>query len=93
MLRFGMSPKTLFSEGAPSILLQLLEGISIDVKFNIWKKITDIFKQIIDLGAPLGEYSKIVGGISPALLLRLALKLDITIDSYMKQKIVENPIV
>ncbi len=73
--------------------MQLLQGISIDFKLNVWKKIADVILKLIENGELPEEMMPILGGIAPAFLLRLNAGLDITVDDQMKAKISENPLV
>lgn len=73
--------------------MQILSGISVDVKINVWKKIADVVLKLIESGIYDEALIPILGGLAPAFLLRLNLNLDITVDELMKQKISENPLV
>jgi hypothetical protein len=73
--------------------MQILNGISFDLKLNVWKKIADVLLKLIESGDIDGSLLPIIGGIAPAFLLRINGSLDITIDDYMKSKIQENPLV
>jgi hypothetical protein len=67
--------------------MQLLNGISIDVNINVWKKVADVVLKLVEGGELDAALLPILGGIAPALLLKLNLNLDITVDDYMKSKI------
>ena len=75
------------------MLLQLLNGISLDIKLNVWKKIADVLLKLIESGDIDAQLMPIVGGLAPAFLLKVNGSLNIEIDEYMKQKIQENPMV
>jgi len=92
-LRLAASPKKLLAEGAEPFILQLLSGISIDIKLHVWKKVADLLLKLIENGQLPDELMPMIGGITPAFLLKLNAKLDITVDDYMKQKLTENPLV
>jgi hypothetical protein len=92
-LRLGASPKDLLMEGGEPLLMELLKGINVDVKFNVWKKIADVLIKLVESGDIDPALMPIFGGLAPAFLLRINGKLDIEIDDYMKQKITENPLV
>ena len=64
-----------------------------DVKFNVWKKIADVLMKLVESGEVDAALMPIFGALAPAFLLRIHGKLDIEIDDYMKQKIMENPLV
>ena len=46
-LRFATSAAKLLAEGGEPVLMQLLDGISIDVKVNLWRKISDLLMRIV----------------------------------------------
>ncbi len=73
--------------------MQLLEGISIDVKLNVWKKLADLILKLIESGNFDSALFPILGGIAPVFLLRINGSLDLGIDDFMKAKIRENPLV
>jgi len=73
--------------------MQLLQGISIDIKLNVWKKIADVILKLMENGQLPEELFPILGGVAPAFLLRVNANLDITVDEHMKAKIAENPLV
>jgi len=73
--------------------MELLKGISVDVRMNLWKKFADVVLKLIENGDIDPSILPIVGGIAPAFLLKINGNLDLTIDDHMKQKITENPLV
>jgi hypothetical protein len=83
----GTSPKELFEEGGEALLMLLLKGINIDVKFHVWKKVADVLLKLVESGDIDPALMPIFGGLAPAFLLRINGNLDIEIDDYMKQKI------
>lgn len=83
-LRFGASPKDLLAEGAEPFITQLLNGISLDLRLNVWKKIADVLLKVIESGDLDQALLPIFGGLAPAFLLRINGQLDIEVDDYMK---------
>jgi len=86
----------ILKEDAEPVLMELLKGISVDVKLNLWKQMSDVLKKVGD-GLPemLQEiippmYMEIVGSL---LMLTVQSNLNIKIDENMKKKISENPLV
>ena len=92
-IRFAASPKQLLAEGGDPLLLQLLNGISIDVKLNVWKKLSDLLMRIVGNCEVDASLLPILGGIAPLFMLEVGAELNIKIDDKMKQKISENPLV
>jgi hypothetical protein len=90
-VRLAASPKDLL-EGSDPVLLQVLKGISIDVKLNLWKKISDFVKKLGDSDF-MQAMVPMLGMFAPIALLQVNAALNITVDEYMKQKIAENPLV
>jgi len=92
-LRLASSPKQLLEEGGAPLLMQILNGISIDVKLNLWKKLSDLLMRIVGNGEVDADLLPILGGISPLFMLQIGGSLNVTIDEQMRQKISENPLV
>jgi len=92
-INLAASPAKLLAEGGEPLLMQLLEGISLEVKLNLWRKLSDLLMRIVGNCEVDGAALQILGMIAPALLLKINAHLDITIDDVMKQKIAENPLV
>jgi hypothetical protein len=67
--RLAASPKQLLEEGGEPLLMQLLKGISLDVKLNVWKKLSDLLMRIVGNCEVDASLLPILGGISPLLLL------------------------
>jgi hypothetical protein len=70
-----------------------LKGISVDVRINIWRKLSDLLMRIVGNVEVDASLLPILGGIAPLMLLKINGNLDITIDEVMKAKITENPLV
>jgi len=92
-LRLAASPKQLLEEGGAPLLMQILNGISVDVKLNLWKKLSDLLMRIVGNGEVDAGLLPIFGGLAPLFMLQVGGALDITIDEQMRQKISENPLV
>jgi len=92
-LRLGARPADTLKEGAEPLLMELLKGISLEVRLNLWKKLADVVLKLVEAGELDPSLLPILGGVAPAFLLRVSGNLDITIDEYMKKKIAENPLV
>ena len=86
-MRLAASPKDFFAEGAEPLIMLALQGISLDVKFNVWRKIADVLLKLVESGEIDAALMPIFGALAPAFLLRIHGKVDIEIDDYMKQKI------
>lgn len=73
--------------------MQLLNGISFDIKLNIWKKLADVLLKLIENGEIDAQLMPLVGGLAPTFLLKINGVLNIEIDDNMKQKLLENPMI
>mmetsp|Transcript_11045 Transcript_11045/g.11139 ORF Transcript_11045/g.11139 Transcript_11045/m.11139 type:complete len:158 (+) Transcript_11045:1135-1608(+) len=73
--------------------MQLLNGISIDLKVNIWKKLSDVLMRVVGNCEVDAQLLPILGGVAPLLLMQIGGNLDVTIDDNMKTKIAENPLI
>jgi len=73
--------------------MELLKGISVELRVNLWKKIADVILKLVESGELPPSLLPILGGLAPAFLLQINGQLDIIIDDYMKNKIKENPLV
>ena len=71
-------------EGSEPVLMQLLNGISLDIKLNVWKKIADVLLKLIESGEIDSQLMPIIGGLAPAFLLKVNGNLNIEIDENMK---------
>lgn len=91
-LRLATTMKKILEEGGEPLIMQLLEGISIDVKLNLWKKLSDLLMRIVGNCEVDAGFLPILGGIAPLFLLQIGGTLDIKIDEHMKEKIKENPL-
>lgn len=60
--------------------MEILKGISIDIKMNVWKKIADALLKIVESGDMDPSLMALFGGIAPAFLLKVTGNLDIEID-------------
>lgn len=92
-LRLATSPKDIFSEGAEPVLKQILRGISLDVKLNIWRKVSDVLFKVVEAGELEQAMLPIFMGIAPAFLLKIKGSLDIDVDESMQEKLFTNPMI
>lgn len=92
-VRLGARPSETLAEGAEPVLMEILKGVSVEVRMNLWKKLADVILKLVESGDMDASLLPILGGIAPALLLKMNGNLDITVDEHMKQKISENPLV
>jgi len=68
-LRLAASPKQLLEEGGAPLLMQILNGISVDVKLNLWKKLSDLLMRIVGNGEVDAGLLPIFGGLAPLFML------------------------
>jgi hypothetical protein len=92
-LRFATSPKELLSEGAEPFITQLLKGFSLSVRFNVWRRLSDVVIKMVENGEVDTSMLPILGGLAPTFLMRMNGKLDLTVDDHMMTKIQENPLI
>ena len=93
VIRLAASPEDLLTPGAEPFISQLLNGISVDVKFHVWRKIADVVLKMVESGDVDPSLYPIFGGLAPAFLLKLNAQLNIEVDDYMKEKIQTNPLI
>ncbi len=74
------------------ILKNLMKGFSIDVKFNIWKKLANVFKEAGKDDEYFGSMGKALIGMSPFAMLKFNGNLNIEINEKMQEKIYSNPL-
>ena len=91
-LRLAASPKDILDEGAEPFLTQLFKGISLSVRLNVWRKLSDVLMRIVEQGELDSSMLPIFGGIAPAFLLRINAALSVTIDDHMMNKLQEHPL-
>jgi hypothetical protein len=91
-LRLASSPKTILAEGGEPLLLELLKGISFDLKLHIWRKIADVVMKLMESPDFDASQIPILAGIAPVALLKISGRLDIEVDEHMKSKLTENPL-
>ena len=93
-LRLAASPaEMLAEEGANPFVEHLLQGVSLDLKVNVWRKIADVILKVVESGDIDSSLMPYFGGIAPFFLLRLNGSLDLEVDEAMKLKIQENPLI
>jgi hypothetical protein len=91
-VRLATSPEEILKEGAEPFINLLLKGISVGLRINVWRKISDVFFKIIEEGEIESKMLPIFGALAPAFLLRLQGILNIGIDDHMMQKLQEHPL-
>ena len=92
-VRLSASPKDLLAEGAEPAIKQLLNGLSVEVRLHVWRKISDVLIKVIEQGELDPSLLPIFGGLAPAFLLRIKGDLEIEVDDAMKETIFANPII
>jgi hypothetical protein len=86
-LRFATSPEEVLSEGAEPFINLILKGISVSLRLNVWRKISDIFLKVLSKDEVDSKMSALFGGLAPAFLLRIQGILNIAIDEHMMLKL------
>jgi hypothetical protein len=92
-IRLATSPAELLAAGAEPFILQLLKGIQLNVKINVWKKLADVMMKLVEAGEIDSSLLPFLGGLGPAALLKVKGNLDIEVDDHMKNMITSNPLV
>ena len=91
IFRLATSPRIILT-GEEPVLMELLKGFSLNVKVNLWKRISTILTGMLSQGQFPESLMPIIGGISPAFLLRINGKIDIEFDETMKEALMTNPL-
>ena len=92
-VRLAASPKDVLSpESETGIIVNLLKGISLDVRLNLWRKVADVLAKSADNEA-LQVLLPMLSGIAPVLLLKIKGEIDIEVDQNMQEKLCEHPII
>lgn len=92
-LRLAATPKDLLSEGAEPFISQILKGVSLSVRLNVWRKLGDVMLRIVEAGEIDSSMLPFFGGMAPAFLLRLNAQLSLTVDDHMQSKLQDNPLI
>ncbi|CDW81584.1 ef hand family protein [Stylonychia lemnae] len=92
-VRLSASPQSLLSEGAEPLLKQILSGLQLEVRVNLWRKISNVLIKVIEQGELDASILPIFGGLAPAFLLRLRGSLEIDVDEEMQNTLFSNPMV
>lgn len=79
-------------EGEEPVLMELLKGFSLHLKVNLWKKISNVLSSMLSQGQFPESLMPIIGGISPAFLLKVNGKIEIEFDDEMKESLMANPL-
>ena len=90
-LRLASSPK-LILEGEEPILNEILKGLQVHMRVNAWKRLSGIITSMLSEGALPENLMPILGGVSPAFMLKVNGKLEIDIDDEMKEGLMTNPL-
>ena len=64
--------------------MEILKGITIELRVNLWKKLADVILKIVESGELDPEIMPILGMIAPSLLLKIKGNLEIEVDEYLK---------
>lgn len=91
-LRLAASPAEILSEEAEPTLNLIFKGISIGVRVNVWRKISDVLFKMVDSGEIDSSMQAVFGGIAPALMLKINGNINLTVDDYMINKLGEHPL-
>jgi hypothetical protein len=91
-IRFAVSPEELLAEDAEPTLNLLFKGISLSLRVNLWRKISDVLFKIVESGEIDSTMLPYFGGIAPALMLRVNGNLNLTVDQHMLEKLSEHPL-
>jgi len=92
-LRLGASLKEVLSPDSETGIVQnLLKGISLDVRLNLWRKVADVLMKGAE-NENLLAILPMLTGIAPALLLKIKGEIDIDVDQHMQEKLYEHPII
>jgi hypothetical protein len=47
-VRLATSPKELLAEGGEPAIKELLRGLSLEVRVNVWKKLSDVLLKVVE---------------------------------------------
>jgi len=47
-VRLNASPKSLLSDGADALLKQIISGLELEVRVNLWRKISNVLIKVIE---------------------------------------------
>lgn len=92
-MRLAASPKDILAEGAEPAIKLLLSGLSLEVRVNVWRKISDVLIKTIEQGELDPSVLPVFGILAPAFLLKIKGDLEIEVDDQMKETIFTNPII
>ena len=79
-------------EDAEPTLNLLFKGISLGVRVNVWRKISDVLFKIVESGEIDSSMLPYFGGIAPALMLRINGNINLNVDEEMMNKLGEHPL-
>ena len=86
------SPQEILQEDAEPTLNLIFKGISLGVRVNVWRKISDVLFKIVEAGEVDSSMLAYFGGIAPALMLRINGNVNLQVDEEMIQKLAEHPL-
>jgi hypothetical protein len=90
-MKLGTSPESLLSPDADTIINEVLKGAEISFELSLWKKLGAVFDVIAQQDGIPQKLTMLMMGLSPAILLKINANLEIDVDSEMKQKLEDNP--
>jgi hypothetical protein len=70
----------------------LFKGLSLGVRINVWRKISDVLFKLVESGEVDSSLLPFFGGIAPALMLRINGNLNLNVDEEMMTKLGEHPL-
>lgn len=79
-VRLAASPKDILAEGAEPAIKLLLSGLSLEVRVNVWRKISDVLIKTIEQGELDPSVLPVFGILAPAFLLKIKGDLEIEVD-------------
>ncbi len=88
----AVSPEEVFSEDAEPTLNLIFKGISLGIRVNVWRKISDVLFRIVETGEIDSSMLPYFGGLAPALMLRINGNLNVTVDEPMLAKLADHPL-
>ena len=91
-VRLATSPAALFESGESALKL-LLEGLEVEVRLNLWRKVSTVLMKVIEQGELDASLLPLFGALAPAFLLKIKGDLQIEVDENMKETVFANPLV
>lgn len=69
-VRLAASPSALFESGESALKL-LLEGLEVEVRLNVWRKVSNVLMKVIEQGELDASVLPLFGALAPAFLLKI----------------------